>query len=123
MPETYPPVLQRWKATILRKQTGDDRYVAGGDLHSPTFMMRLTESIKRPFILTANEVIIVFVCFYQTVIAVILFTFIDGFDNIFRDVYGVSLVSPENEPRQTRVGANTGFSLPFRVSKVLALWA
>lgn len=91
--------------------------MAEGDLHSPTFMMRLVESIKRPFILTANEVIIVFVCFYQTVIAIILFTFIDGFDNIFRQVYDVSIVSTAILTKEYLL-----ILKPFRELTVLCLW-
>ncbi|OJD35748.1 mfs general substrate transporter [Diplodia corticola] len=89
-PETYPPVLLRWKAQHLRRITGDERYVAEVELMGATFGERIKRALYRPFLLTLSEPIIILVALYLTVIYIVLFTFLDGYDFIFGEVYGVS---------------------------------
>lgn len=61
LPETFPPVLLKWKAKHLRDLTGDDRYRAEVEIRMDPFMTRLGRALYRPFLLTATEPIIMLV--------------------------------------------------------------
>jgi MFS family permease len=89
-PETYAPILLKWKANHLRQLTGDDRYVAEVGIRADDFMTRLRRALYRPFLLTLREPIVVLFALYLTVIYVVLFTFLDGYTYIFTDTYGFS---------------------------------
>jgi multidrug resistance protein len=67
-PETFPPILLKWKAQHLRDLTGDDRYRAEIEIRSETFMQRLKVALYRPFLLTATEPIIILIALYLTVV-------------------------------------------------------
>ncbi|CZS99165.1 probable benomyl/methotrexate resistance protein [Rhynchosporium agropyri] len=89
-PETFAPILLKWKATHLRKITGDDRYVAEVEIRAESFWKRLTHALYRPFLLTVREPIVILFALYLTVVYIILFTFLDGYTYIFGDTYGFS---------------------------------
>jgi multidrug resistance protein len=67
-PETFPPILLKWKAQHLRDLTGDERYRAEIEIRSETFMQRLKVALYRPFLLTATEPIIILIALYLTVV-------------------------------------------------------
>ncbi|KIW92419.1 uncharacterized protein Z519_07403 [Cladophialophora bantiana CBS 173.52] len=89
-PETYPPVLLSWKARQLRKITGDDRYYAAHEIEHMTLVTRLRTALRRPFILALHEPIIQLVSLYLCLVYIILFTFLNGYDFIFRLTYEIS---------------------------------
>lgn len=93
LPETFPPILLKWKAAHLRSITGDERYRAEVEVRQETFMTRLGRALYRPFLLTATEPIILLVALYLTVVYIVLFTFLDGYTYIFADIHGTSEVS------------------------------
>jgi hypothetical protein len=78
-PETYPPILLKWKAKHLRELTGDDRYRAEIEVREESFFHRLKRALYRPFLLTSREPIIMLVALYLSVIYIVLFTFLDGY--------------------------------------------
>ena len=88
-PETYAPVLLAWKAQHLRKVTGDPRFVAEMEIRGEPFLRRLGTALYRPFLLTL-EPIVLLVTLYLTVIYIVLFTFLDGYDYIFGEIHGTS---------------------------------
>lgn len=67
-PETFPPILLKWKAQHLRELTGDERYRAEIEIRSETFLQRLGTALYRPFLLTATEPIIILIALYLTVV-------------------------------------------------------
>jgi MFS family permease len=89
-PETYAPVLLSWKARQLRKLTGDDRYYAEHEIERIPLSTRLKTALRRPFVLAMHEPIILLISFYLCLVYVILFTFLSGFDFIFRRTYSIS---------------------------------
>lgn len=89
-PETYAPVLLTWKAGCMRAVTGDQRYVAEHEIKGDSFWQRLQISLYRPFLLTSREPIIMLIALYLTVIYIVLFTFLDGYDYIFGEIHGVN---------------------------------
>jgi len=93
-PETYPPVLLKWKAKHLRELTGDQRYCAEIEIRQQTFLHRLKRALYRPFLLTAREPIIICIALYLTVIYIVLFTFLDGYDFVFGVTGGIHNLGP-----------------------------
>ena len=89
-PETYTPVILKWKASQLRKLTGDDRFAAPLEVREDTFFHRLRVALYRPFVITAQEPIVVLITLYLTVVYIILFTFLDGYNYIFAEIHGTS---------------------------------
>ncbi|KAL9050337.1 MAG: hypothetical protein Q9162_006688 [Coniocarpon cinnabarinum] len=91
-PETYSPVILKWKATHLRTLTNDQRYASPIELRADTFPRRLKLALYRPFSLTFQEPIIILIALYLSVVYMssILFTFLDGYDYIFREIHGTS---------------------------------
>src|ERR1700712_2423105 len=65
-PETYPPILLKWKAKHLRELTGDPRYKAEIEIREQTFFRRLKTALWRPFLLTSREPIIMAIALYLT---------------------------------------------------------
>ena len=89
-PETFPPILLKWKAKHLREITGDQRYKAEVEIRDEIFFHRLKRALYRPFLLTSREPIIMLVALYLTVVYIVLFTFLDGYTYIFMKTYGLS---------------------------------
>ncbi|KAL8710165.1 MAG: hypothetical protein Q9220_005248 [cf. Caloplaca sp. 1 TL-2023] len=89
-PETYAPMLLKWKAAHLRELTGDERYKAEVEIRDESFSLRLRRALYRPFILTFQEPVIMLLALYLTVIYIILFTFLNGYTFIFTETYGFS---------------------------------
>jgi MFS family permease len=88
-PETFPPLLLKWKAKHLRLETGEDRFRAEIEIVHSSLGTRLRLALTRPF-LFALEPIVIFMTLYLTLIYIILFTFLDGYHYIFQSVYGTS---------------------------------
>ncbi|PSR74029.1 major facilitator superfamily domain-containing protein [Coniella lustricola] len=88
LPETYAPLLLRWKAQHLRAATGDDRFRAEHEIVASTLRSRLRVSMTRPFRML-TEPIIVAMCLYLSVVYVVLFTFLVGWPYIFEATYGI----------------------------------
>lgn len=89
-PETYGPLLLKWKAAHLRRETGDKRYRSEMDMEKVTLFTRITTACTRQFTLTIHEPIILLVSLYMTIIYIVLFTFFDGYPYIFEREYGIS---------------------------------
>lgn len=87
--ETYPPLLLKWKARHLRNLTGDDRFQAELEITKATLWTRLKIAMQRPFLMM-GEPIIMLMALYLTIIYIVQFTFLDGYNYIFREPYGIS---------------------------------
>lgn len=118
-PETYAPILLKWKASHLRDLTGDDRYKAEVEIREETLPRRLRHALYRPFILTAREPIIMLVALYLTVIYVILFTFLNGYTFIFTDIYGFS----EGLTGLSFLGIGIGLCFACSLVPLILVWA
>jgi len=89
-PETFPPLLLRWRASHLRRVTGDERFRAEVEIMQESLLKRLRTALYRPFLLTFSEPIISLVALYMTVIYITLFPFLDGYYYIFADIHRTS---------------------------------
>lgn len=89
-PETYSPLLLKWKAHQLRMRTGDRRFRAAMELEKTALVTRMAGACFRQFELTMHEPIILLISLYMTIIYIVLFTFFDGYEYIYTDVHGLS---------------------------------
>ncbi|KAJ5725834.1 uncharacterized protein N7483_007191 [Penicillium malachiteum] len=89
-PETYAPLLLKWKSHQLRKITGDKRFRSEMDLEKIALFTRIGGAMKRQFLITIHEPIILLISLYMTVLYIVLFTFFDGYTYIFTDTYNLS---------------------------------
>lgn len=89
MPETYAPLLLRWKAKHLRRVTGDGRFRSEHEIVKATLLSRLRVSMTRPFLMF-TEPIILAMTLYLSVVYIVLFTFLIGWPYIFEYTYGIS---------------------------------
>jgi hypothetical protein len=55
VPETYHPVVLKKKAQKLRKETGNDKYMAPIEILNKSILKTILISIKRPFQLLLFE--------------------------------------------------------------------
>ncbi|KAJ5364233.1 uncharacterized protein N7496_009946 [Penicillium cataractarum] len=90
LPETYSPVLLRWKAQQLRRLTGDDRYRAPLEFKKVSLRGRFRNAFSRPIIFFWTEPIIVVFSAYMAIVFIILYTFTAGFASIFEENYGLN---------------------------------
>ncbi|TGO12658.1 hypothetical protein BTUL_0084g00160 [Botrytis tulipae] len=89
-PETFAPILLKWKAAHLRRITGDERFVAEVEIRADPFKTRLLKALYRPCLLITREPIVMLFALYLTVVYIILFTFLDGYTYIFGETYNFS---------------------------------
>ncbi|GAQ11616.1 uncharacterized transporter mfs2 [Aspergillus lentulus] len=88
LPETFQPVLQQVKGREIRRITGTDKHKESSEEESKTSLaMQILLGIWRPFYLTVYEPIVVVCALYLSIIYVILFTWLNGFEYIFADTY------------------------------------
>jgi MFS family permease len=89
-PESYGPILLKWKAQHLRRLTGDKRYRGAVEIRKTTLAWRLVRALYRPPLMTAQEPIIMLIALYLTVVYIVFFTFLTGYTFIFTDTYQLS---------------------------------
>src|SRR6266480_2760270 len=89
LPETYLPVLLDWKAKHLRRVSGSQRYVSKHAQKAP-FLTRLREVLPMPVTFFSTEPVIAVLGGYLTLLYILLFSFLSGFDYIFRETYQLS---------------------------------
>ncbi|KIY03333.1 uncharacterized protein Z520_00024 [Fonsecaea multimorphosa CBS 102226] len=89
LPETYLPVLLDWKATHLRRVSGSSRYVSE-HAEKASFLKRLREVLPMPVVYFSSEPVVAVLGGYLILVYVLMFSFLSGFDYIFKKTYGLS---------------------------------
>jgi DHA1 family multidrug resistance protein-like MFS transporter len=89
LPETYLPVILDWKAKQLREVTGDSNFVS---VHAETasFFQRLKDVLPLPVTFFLHEPVITVLGSYLVFLYILLFSFLSGFDYIFKETYQLS---------------------------------
>lgn len=88
LPETSSPKLLQWRAHHLCRTTGNKNYTC--ELESKTSLgKRLAHNLSRPLTFFTTEPIIIALGSYLVVIYVVIFSFLNGFEFIFEDTYGL----------------------------------
>ncbi|KUL88762.1 hypothetical protein ZTR_03564 [Talaromyces verruculosus] len=91
VPETYHPVLLKRKALRLRKETGDQRYIAPIEKMDKSVAQTVIRSCYRPFQLLTLEPMVLCLCLYSAVLLGILYLFFGAFNLVFTEVYDFKL--------------------------------
>jgi DHA1 family multidrug resistance protein-like MFS transporter len=89
LPETYLPILLDWKAKQLRRVSGSQNYVSN-HAKSLSFPMRLRTVLPMPITFFSTEPVIAVLGGYLVLLYIILFSFLSGFDYIFKQRYNLS---------------------------------
>jgi hypothetical protein len=89
-PETYAPLLLKWKAHHFRQLTGDERYQASIEITDHSLLSRLKTSSYRPFLFVRTEPLVIVIALYLSIVYIVLFTFFGGYDSIFTETYSIS---------------------------------
>ncbi|CAI6046649.1 unnamed protein product [Clonostachys chloroleuca] len=89
LPETYFPCLLDWKAKELRRITGDKRYSSEHSRRA-SFWKQLWQTLPLPATFFRTEPVIIVLGLYLILLYILLFTFLSGFDYIFKETYGLS---------------------------------
>ncbi|KAI5456783.1 major facilitator superfamily domain-containing protein [Mariannaea sp. PMI_226] len=89
LPETYYPLLLDWKMKELRRVTGDARHCSDHSQKEPLWS-RLRRTLLLPVTFFHTEPVIIVLGFYLIFLYILLFTFLSGFDYIFKETYGLS---------------------------------
>ncbi|KAK5944192.1 hypothetical protein PMZ80_003473 [Knufia obscura] len=87
--ETLAPQLLLYKARHLRKVTGDDRFKTAAEADGHSLSKVLKTNFSRPFILALEPIVLLYTL-YLTVVYIVLFTFLDGYTEIFMMTYGIN---------------------------------
>ncbi|GKZ38060.1 hypothetical protein AbraIFM66950_009975 [Aspergillus brasiliensis] len=91
VPETYHPVLLRRKAQQLRKETGDDRWIAPIEMLDRSVAQTVLRSCYRPLLLLTLEPMCLNLCIFSAILLGILYLFFGAFQLVFETVYGFEL--------------------------------
>lgn len=105
VPETYGPVLPRWRTAHLRAATGDDRFVCAAELGRPSLAACLLRSCSRPFALFFGELVVALLNLYLSVVYAAPFGFLTGYTAIYGDTFGFS----QRAVGLAFIGINIGF--------------
>ncbi|THX05580.1 MFS general substrate transporter [Aureobasidium pullulans] len=89
LPETFSPMIIQWRTHHLRQLTGNAEYTC--DLEGRDSLgKRLAQNLSQPAKFFTTEPVIITLGFYLIVVYVVIFTFLNGFEFIFTDTYGLS---------------------------------
>jgi DHA1 family multidrug resistance protein-like MFS transporter len=88
LPETYLPVLLDWKAKSLRQISGDNAF-RSKHAQTSSFVARLKQNIPLAIHFTTVEPPIIALGGFLVLLYILLFSFLSGFDFIFKRTYGL----------------------------------
>jgi MFS family permease len=88
VPESYAPVILRWKAEKMRKETGDHRWKAPIEVMDRSIKRTVLWSCIRPFQLLFLETMSANLCLLSAIILGILYLFFGAFAIIFKTNHG-----------------------------------
>ncbi|KAF2654803.1 MFS general substrate transporter [Lophiostoma macrostomum CBS 122681] len=91
VPETYHPVLLRNKAIRLRKETGDQNWIAPIEKLSRSIPKTIAWSCIRPFELLVFEPMCLNLCILSAILLGILYLFFGAFPLVFKNNHGFTI--------------------------------
>lgn len=83
MPELYAPVLLKWKAKRLRKETGDQRYWHPHEENKLDFNSIVTKHLSRPILMLTTEPMVTCIAFYASFVYALLYLTLEVFPIVF----------------------------------------
>lgn len=132
MPELYEPVLLKWKAQRLRKETGDQRYWHPHESAKISPSNILTKHLSRPLRMLTTEPMVACIAIYASFVYALLYMTLEVFPIVYQQERGLGavvstlpflglfvgvlfamLINLGNQPRYGRiVAANNGRAVP-----------
>lgn len=109
LPETYLPILLQYKAKHIRQVTGDDRYITEHEQGS-SFFTQLKQVLPLSIKFSFTEPAILSLGGFLVILYILLFTFLSGFDYIFKQRYNLTSLEEGACFASIALGA-TAFSL------------
>ncbi|KAL7951834.1 major facilitator superfamily domain-containing protein [Trichoderma barbatum] len=91
VPETYHPILLRDKARKIRKDTGDERWLAPSEKTQKTVVQAISTSLQTPFKLLIFEPMCLSLCIFTAILLGILYLFFGAFPLVFSTNHGFNL--------------------------------
>lgn len=89
LPETYLPILLEWKAKHLCRITGSEAYVSA-HAENASFIARMKQTLPLSLTFLFTEPVIMVLGSFLVLLYILLFSFLSGFDYIFKRTYGLS---------------------------------
>ncbi|KAK0630496.1 major facilitator superfamily domain-containing protein [Bombardia bombarda] len=89
LPETHLPTLLKWKAAHLRRVHNSPDYVSELD-EAASFLDRMKDSLQLPVRFFFTEPVVAVLGSYLVLLYILLFTFLSGFDYVFKATYDLS---------------------------------
>ncbi|BGP18633.1 hypothetical protein JCM10213_004183 [Rhodosporidiobolus nylandii] len=81
--ETYAPALLRWRAQLLRQETGDETIQTEQERQARPFSDILTETLLRPLVMLTMEPIMTFFALFLSAVYGLLYAFFFAFPIVF----------------------------------------
>ncbi|KAJ3874792.1 MFS general substrate transporter [Lentinula edodes] len=91
VPETYAPILRKWKAARIRKSTGEEAYWAPLDKQDKDVMKAMLVSFYKPFELIFYERMALLLNLWTSLVLGILYLTFQAFPIIFTEKHGFSI--------------------------------
>ncbi|QIX00362.1 hypothetical protein AMS68_005879 [Peltaster fructicola] len=85
MPEVYSPVLLKWKAQRLRKETGDQRYWHPHEKLKLDVKSIVTKHLSRPLLMLTTEPMVTCIAIYASFVYGLLYMTLEVFPIVFED--------------------------------------
>ncbi|GAB7355542.1 hypothetical protein MBLNU459_g6020t1 [Dothideomycetes sp. NU459] len=89
LPETFAPILLSWKASHLRRVTGDTRYLAELDRQA-SLVARVKTALRRALHMLTKEPIVALLGLWLVLVYVVVYSFLQGLSFVFGDTYEFS---------------------------------
>lgn len=86
LPETFSPIILSFKASLVRKETGDQSYKSEHD-EEANLLTRLKDNLSRIVYFIFRETTTLLFGIYITLLYMLIFGFLEGFNYIFTQTY------------------------------------
>lgn len=90
MPEMYPPVVLKWKAQRLRKETGNQKLYHPQERIKIDIKSIITKQLSRPLKMLIAEPMVTCIAFYASFVYTILYLTLTVFPIVFEEQRGYS---------------------------------
>lgn len=88
IPETYAPVILKWRAAKLRKETGNPKIMTEQEAQGVSVNEMMKACLIRPLYFAVTEPVLDLTCFYVCLIYSLLYAFFFAFPVVFGELYG-----------------------------------
>ena len=91
VPETYHPVILRYKTVKLGRETGEEKWEAPIEVMQKSILQTIIRSCYRPFLLFTLEPMCLNLCLFSAMLLGVLYLFLGAFEVVFTDNHNFEL--------------------------------